>query len=389
MDFVGPSRLVMADSRLLPAVSTWLDPFFCIRCRACDDACPQGVAIDALVGTMRGAAFREAKELLPCELREACARVAGGGPLRPDGDPRVPAPGAVGAGAGDYVLFSGCAASLRDRAAEAALMGRAGASFSAGIGACCGAFEASCGAPEAEERVARFLEALRARGTFQVATGDARCYAFLRSHPRTRGEIQATHVLEIASEVRASLAAGEPEEAPRVTYHDPCDLVRVPGGADLPREALRRAGAEIVEMRRIRREAPCCGMAGGTWTFNPALAEELGRARVREAKATGAPVLLTQAPLCRDHLARCAALEGGGIEVQSVVEFVVARAGIAIPELKLPAAEAPPPEPPRAPEPPAPCETAAGGAGIAPASRDRPPAEAASPPPEETSVAGS
>lgn len=335
--FVGPSRLVMADSRLLPAVSTWLAPFLCIRCRACDDACPQGVAIDRLAGAMRAAAYREARELVPRELRDACERVAAGGPLRPDGDPRTEQPGATSGGAGDYVLLSGCAASRADREVEAALLARAGVSFSAGPGICCGAFEASAGAPTANARTRAFLAALAGRGTFQVATGDARCYAHLRAHPQCRRELQVTHVLELAHELRAASAAGEPEEAPKVTYHDPCQLVREPGGAEIPREALRRAGAELVEMPRARRDAPCCGMAGGTWTFNPELAEELGRARIREARATGASILCTQSPLCRDHLARCAALEaaadpaaGPAIEVQSVEEFLARRAGVEI-----------------------------------------------------------
>jgi Fe-S oxidoreductase len=327
--FVGPSRLVMADSRLLPALASWLDPFLCIRCRACDDACPEGIEIDRLVGGMRGATHRDAREVVPAELRLACERVARAGHLL-EPPPRPPEAARSRA---DYVLFAGCAASEADRATEAALLARAGVSFSPGPGLCCGAFERSAGAPGAGARIEAFLEALAAQGAFQVATADPRCYAFLRREARYRREVAVTHVLELAQGLRAHPgAAGEPEDAPRVTYHDPCELVRAPGGADLPREAIRRAGAELVEMPRVRREAPCCGMGGGTWTFNPALAEELGRARVREAVATGAAVLLTQSALCRDHLARCASQEGGGIAVRNVVDLLAERVGIAKPD---------------------------------------------------------
>lgn len=328
--FVGPSRLVMANSRWLPAVATWADPFLCIRCRACDDACPEGVEIDRLVGTMRGAAFREAEEVVPAELRAACERVAHGRPLA--GTTTGASAGMTREdGRGDYVLVAGCAASDVDRAAEAALLARGGISCSAGKYPCCGAFETSAGAPGAAATVDAFLRALSAQGTFQVATADARCYAFLRAEPRYRREVQVTHVLELAQGLRAHASAGEPEDAPKVTYHDPCQLVRTPGGIELPREAIRRAGAELIEMPRARREAPCCGMAGGTWTFNPALAEELGRERVREARATGAAVLLTQSPLCRDHLARCAALEGAEIAVKNVVDLLAERVGALAP----------------------------------------------------------
>jgi Fe-S oxidoreductase len=351
--FVGPSRLVLANSRYAPAVATWVDPFLCIRCRACDDACPQGVAIDGLVGSMRGATFREATEAVPLELRAACERVARGERpvLGPDGAPQpiaeLPAP--QGDARADYVLLASCAAGATDQAVEAAVLARAGISFAPGPAICCGAFERSCGAPGAAARTGALLAALAARGTFQVATADPRCYAFLRTDPRCRREVQVTHLLELARDLRAAAGAGEPEDAPRVTYHDPCEAGPVPGAADLAREAIRRAGAELVEMPRARGEASCCGMGGGTWTFAPALAEELGRARVREAKATGAALLLTQSGLCRDHLRRCAALEGGGIEVKNVIDFIAERAGVAVPRAPAapiaPAREEPAPTP--------------------------------------------
>src|SRR5688572_28363831 len=68
-------------------------------------------------------------------------------------------------------------------------------------------------------------------------------------------------------------------------------------------------------------------MSGGTFTFNPALADELGRARIRQAAATGAPILVTQSSMCRDHLARCAQLEGVKLDVRNVTEFLAARSG--------------------------------------------------------------
>jgi glycolate oxidase iron-sulfur subunit len=45
----------------------------------------------------------------------------------------------------------------------------------------------------------------------------------------------------------------------RVTYHDPCHLVRAQGIREQPREMLRAAGVELVEMEGAD---TCCGSAG-------------------------------------------------------------------------------------------------------------------------------
>lgn len=104
----------------------------------------------------------------------------------------------------------------------------------------------------------------------------------------------------------------------------------------MARGAIRGVGASLVEMRRHGRDAPCCGMGGATWTFAPELSEALGRERIREALATGAAVLLTQSPLCRDHLARCAAKEGAALRVENVTEMLAERAGVALPPRETP-----------------------------------------------------
>ena len=313
--FVGPSRLVMSNERLMPSVSTWIDPFLCIRCRACDDACPQGVEIDRLVGFMRKAVAREVPDLVPAELRAAVDRVRASGHL----SGTAPAAPRRDEGAHDFTYVPSCACAAADVAAETALLERAGIDFGSAPARCCGGFPASALGAPAQGGLADALAASRA---LNVVTGDARCYAFMKADPLYK-DVVVRHVLELAGELRGG---GEPEDAQRVTYHDPCQLARAPGGVEMPREAIRRAGGELVEMRLHGRAAPCCGMGGGTHTFNPALAEELGRARVRDAVASGAKVLLTQSPLCRDHLARCAGLEKAALDVKNVTEFMSGRA---------------------------------------------------------------
>jgi Fe-S oxidoreductase len=90
--------------------------------------------------------------------------------------------------------------------------------------------------------------------------------------------------------------------AVRATFQDPCRLGRHLGVVDAPREVLRRVpGLELAEMSHSGRRATCC--AGGTWSNCDRFAKQIQVARLREARATGAEVLVTACPKCQVHLA--------------------------------------------------------------------------------------
>jgi Fe-S oxidoreductase len=88
-----------------------------------------------------------------------------------------------------------------------------------------------------------------------------------------------------------------------VTYHDPCRLGRHLGAYDAPRQAIERLGLELVEMPRNRANALCCGTNG--WTHCAVANKAVQVDRLREARATGADLLVTACIKCQIHL-RCA-----------------------------------------------------------------------------------
>jgi heterodisulfide reductase subunit D len=112
----------------------------------------------------------------------------------------------------------------------------------------------------------------------------------------------------------------------RAVYQDPCRLGRHLGVYEAPRDALRVIpGLELAEMRRTREGAVCC--AGGTWSNCDRFAKKIQVERLREARATGAEVLVTACPKCQIHF-RCAMndpnLAGDiAIEMRDVAELVV------------------------------------------------------------------
>ena len=111
----------------------------------------------------------------------------------------------------------------------------------------------------------------------------------------------------------------------KVTFQDPCRLGRHLGIYDAPRDTLAAVpGVELTEMRHSKQAAVCC--AGGTWSNCDRFAKHLQVDRLREARATGAEVLVTACPKCQVHF-RCAMKDPNlkddiAIEMCDVAELV-------------------------------------------------------------------
>jgi Fe-S oxidoreductase len=137
-------------------------------------------------------------------------------------------------------------------------------------------------------------------------------------------KIRVQHLSEYLLERRDDLHLGHGSAA-KVTYQDPCRLGRHLGVFHAPREVMAAVpGVELEEMRRSGRRAACC--AGGTWSNCDRFAKQIQVERLREAKATGAEVLVTACPKCQVHLA-CAMKDPNigreiSIEMRDVAEVV-------------------------------------------------------------------
>ncbi len=89
-----------------------------------------------------------------------------------------------------------------------------------------------------------------------------------------------------------------------VTFQDPCRLGRHSGIYDAPRKVLEALpGVSLREMPRSRERAICCGVGG--WMNCTSFSKMIQEGRLREARATGADVLVTACPKCEVHL-KCA-----------------------------------------------------------------------------------
>jgi len=108
------------------------------------------------------------------------------------------------------------------------------------------------------------------------------------------------------------------------TYHDPCRLGRFMGVYEEPRQVISALGLELVEMEHSGKNALCCGTS--CWTNCGAVNKQIQVDRLREARATGAELLVTACAKCQIHF-KCAlddAKVAGemGIEIRDLITLV-------------------------------------------------------------------
>jgi L-lactate dehydrogenase complex protein LldE len=98
-------------------------------------------------------------------------------------------------------------------------------------------------------------------------------------------------------------------EAPAVTYHDSCHMCRQLGLGAESRALLHDAGCEVHEMAEPDR---CCGFGGLFSVRMPEVSNAMSSAKLRQAEATGAGMLVSADPGC---LMQLRGLKHDGLEL--------------------------------------------------------------------------
>jgi len=165
---------------------------------------------------------------------------------------------------------------------------------------CCGHDLLWQGDVETFRRLAELnLELLRATGAKRLVTACPECaYTLKVDYPAYVGDtgMEIVHISELMADCELPIVNCALKS---VTYQDPCRLGRYLGVYDAPRQVMRTLGVEIVEMAHAGKEATCCGTSG--WTNCGATSKAIQVERLREARATGAEVLVTACAKCQIH----------------------------------------------------------------------------------------
>jgi len=171
------------------------------------------------------------------------------------------------------------------------------------------------------------LTQIKITGASKVITSCAGCYRTLKkdwSKFETDLGIEIFHTIELVKKLLdEEKIKFKSEYNKKVTYHVPCHLGRHMGVYEVPREVLKQIpGVELVEMKRNRENAWCCGAGGGVKIGYPDWAVEISGERLEEAKDTGASMVVTSCPWCESNLENAAKSFEEKIEVGNLIDLM-------------------------------------------------------------------
>ncbi len=99
----------------------------------------------------------------------------------------------------------------------------------------------------------------------------------------------------------------------KVTYHDPCHLLRGQKIKEEPRKILK----SIPNLEFIDSKPKCCGAGGGVRSGKKELSKIIGKKRAKELESLGVDVIVTVCPFCEYHLK-----ENSNLEVLNIVSLL-------------------------------------------------------------------
>ena len=174
---------------------------------------------------------------------------------------------------------------------------------------CCGHDQIWEGDTATFDALARLnLKRFRASKAKQIITTCPECARTLGVDYAQRVGEHGMEVLHLTQFISRQLAASKIEWGSELkngpaTYQDACRLGRHLGVYEEPRMVLRACGLDLVEMERAQRSSLCCGTS--CWTACGQVSKNIQVERLREAKATGAELLITSCIKCQIHF-KCA-----------------------------------------------------------------------------------
>lgn len=211
----------------------------------------------------------------------------------------------------EVLFWVGCAGSFDDRAKRITksfcnILNKIGVEFAV-LGQ-----EESCTGDPAKRAGNEFLfqmmaltniEVLNAYQVKKIVTACPHCFNTLANeYPSLGGNYEVLHhtqfLKQLMDEGRLKVENGS-FRGKKITFHDPCYLGRANGEYEAPRQLLEKLDADLVEMKRCRKNGLCCGAGGAQMFKEPEKGEkDINIERTEEALATKPSIIATGCPFC-------------------------------------------------------------------------------------------
>jgi heterodisulfide reductase subunit D len=215
----------------------------------------------------------------------------------------------------EVLFWVGCSGSFDDRAkkitkAFVKILNRANVSFAV-LGT-----EESCTGDPAKRAGNEFLfqmqamaniEVLNAYEVKKIVTACPHCFNTIKNeYPELGGSYEVVHhtqfLKSLLDEGRLAIEGGQ-FKGKKITFHDPCYLGRANNIYEAPRDLIEKLDAELVEMKRSRRNGLCCG-AGGAQMFKepePGF-KDVNVERTEDALEVQPEIIAAGCPFCNTML---------------------------------------------------------------------------------------
>jgi Fe-S oxidoreductase len=172
--------------------------------------------------------------------------------------------------------------------------------------------EESCNGDPARRAGNEFLFQMQAMSNIQVLnayevkkiiTACPHCFNTLKNeYPQLGGEYEVIHhstfLQQLIDEGKLKVEGGS-FKGKKITYHDSCFLGRANNIYEAPRVILEALDADLVEMKRSRKNGLCCGAGGAQMFKEPEKGtKDINVERTEEALGTGASTIAVACPFC-------------------------------------------------------------------------------------------
>jgi len=147
------------------------------------------------------------------------------------------------------------------------------------------------------------IEVLNGYEIKRIVTCDPHSFNTLKNeYPGLGGKYDVVHHTQFLKELLDSgrlTIEGNTYKGKRITFHDPCYLGRANSVFEAPREVLSKTNADLVEMKRNKSRALCCGAGGAQMFKEPEKGDmDINVLRTKDALETQPNIIATGCPYC-------------------------------------------------------------------------------------------
>lgn len=147
------------------------------------------------------------------------------------------------------------------------------------------------------------IEILNAYEVKKIVTADPHSFNTLKNeYPGLGGNYEVYHHTQFIKKLidEGRLALNDSTlKGKRITFHDPCYLGRANEVYESPRDIIKKMGVNLVEMKRNRNRALCCGAGGAQMFKEPEKGDmDINVLRTKDALETNPNVIATGCPYC-------------------------------------------------------------------------------------------